>query len=471
MKRIFKFLKKISTVTATAVSAVTLLATSFAGITSVMQPVAVAAATPSTAKCTPQDARPETNIIYCGLAGGNDPIALMQSFQGYYSANSDANAANPTTHKDLQSVYNATATMSVGSFNSKMFQSGAWEVGTSYDNGTIKDNKGTVVATDVFISSRCAVIDNSSNANCKPSEISQGLYKPLNDASGKHITNVYYRDAKWFFDKDSSSKKTLIHINTTTNTVDFAMWAECGNALIFKPVTPKQSLVCTQLTLDQDKTNSALYHFTATATEENQTNGKMFIDFGDKTNSQTVTVNQSTVTLKADHIYSQAALQNPITINVAIGVNGFTTPGGLCQKQIVPQTKLTFACKQLTATEISSANGSRTYKLVANVQGTDKVSTYQFFFTGSNPTAPGSVDNTIHTFTFNANETQTLVGYFVATSATGLKTDQNDANCQFRFTTELPNTGPASTFSIFAGMSVLGVILHQFIIRRKALGL
>jgi len=481
-ERFMKFLKKVTVTTASAVSAATLLASSFAGFATVMQPVSVAAAPASSTSC-PQNDVPKTNIIYCGLTG-SDPVAMMQTFQSYYNAGNDKNSSNPSTHTDIKQVYDSVFRQVNGNSSqlSSVFDDGFWLMGTAYDASTspVKDHTSvtvgkTVVATDLKITSRCPTMD----PYCLPAS----NYPALTGSDGKAITNVHIRDGNWFFAKDGKgnfihSLPVLVHENAN-HVADFVVEQECGNAIVFTPVVPKQSLVCTSLTLDQDKTNPALYHFTAVATEENQTNGKMFIDFGDKTNSPTVSVNQATTTLKADHTYSQAALQNTITINIAIGINGFTTPGGDCQKQIVPKNT-TFACKQLAFTLGSSSDDHRTYSFQALTQGTETAKNYQFVFTNTDgtvvtTTAQASNANS-HTYGFNlTNSAQSFTGkaYFVSTSTSGKVTDKNDVNCQFSFTVsgKLPSTGPASTMTIFAGASIIGVALHQFILRRKALSL
>lgn len=478
-ERVSKFLKKLSAIGAVVASAVTLIASGSVGFPTVqpLQPVTAAAA----ATCPYESEVVErTNIIYCGLSGSGS-LQLMQSFQNYYNANSDAHSGNPDTHTDLKRVYNQVAVMSVGGFNSNMFTTGQWQVGTSNNKGQILDGAGNVVATNVQITSRCAEIDNTANANCKPSEISQGLYKPLNDASG-HITNVYYRDATWFFDKSASTMPTLLHFNTS-GTLDFATWEECGNTLIFKPVLPKQTLVCKQLDykLESQNDDTFVYSFTVTATVENVNNITYAINYGDgKTESKSVTNGQATMSF-GPHTYTRLEKDTTYTIKAVVN-NQAQVPA--CQKSIIVtgKSKLTFACYDLTHDlDSGSTSSNQVYNFVGKTQGTDTAASFKFTFTnadGTQSTVTVNPDSNNqqqsvsvkHEYAIDTTKDQSFSASFVATSKTGLVTEAV-APCAFTASTThgpLPKTGPASTLGIFAGASTLGVALHQIVLRRKA---
>lgn len=478
-ERVSKFLKKLSLIGVSVAGAVTLIASGSVGFPTIqpLQPATAAAA----ATCPYESEVVErTNIIYCGLTGSNS-FELFQSFQSYYNANSDAHSGNPDTHTDLKRVYNEVAVMSVGGFNSNMFTSGKWKVGSSNNKGQILDSAGNVVATNVQITSRCAEIDNTANANCKPDEISKGLYKPLNDASG-HITNVYYRDATWFFDKNTNTMPTLLHFNDS-GVLDFATWEECGNTLIFKPVLPKQTLVCKQLDykLESQNDDTFVYSFTATATVENVNNITYTINYGDsKTESKSVTNGQATMAF-GPHTYTRLEKDTPYTISVVVN-NQQQVPA--CQKQIIvtAKNKLTFACLDLKADlDSSSTKSNQIYNFVGTVQGTDNAVSYKFTFTNadgsqstvnvnpdsSNPQQSVSIQ---HQYAIDTTKDQAFSAAFSATSKTGLTTEASGA-CAFSASTThgpLPKTGPEGTLGIFAGVSTIGAALHQIVLRRKA---
>lgn len=481
-ERISKFLKKLSVIGVSVASAVTLIASGSVGLPTIqqLQPVTAAAAS----SCPYEsEVFERTNIIYCGLTGSNS-LQLMQSFQNYYKANSDAASGNPDTHTDLQRVYNEVATMSVGSFNSHMFDAGngTWQVGSSNSKGQILDSSSNVVATNVQITSRCAEIDNTSNANCKLDEIAQGLYKPLTDAKGA-ITNVYYRDATWFFDKSTDTKPTLLHFDNN-GVLDFATWTECGNTLIFKPVVQKQSLVCTQLDakLDSQDDNTFVYSFVVTATVQNTQNITYKIDYGDgsATESQSVTNGQATMNF-GPHTYNRLEQDKVYTVDAT--VNG-QPQVSTCEKslQIKGKGKLTFACSAIQPdADASSTTSNQVYNFVGQVQGTDSAVSYKFTFTNAdgsqstvtvNPDSKNSMQSVSvqHQYSLDTSKSQTFAAVFSATSKTGMTTDASGA-CAFSKTITpgpLPKTGPGGTFAIFAGASTLGVALHQMVLRRKA---
>lgn len=478
-ERISKFLKKLSLIGVTVAGAVTMVASGSLGFPTI-QPLQPATAAAASSCPYESEVVERTNIIYCGLTGTNS-LQLMQSFQNYYSANSDAHSGNPDTHTDLKRVYNEVAVLSVGGFNSNMFSSGKWQVGTSNSKGEILDSAGNLVGTNVQITSRCAVIDNTSDANCKPDEISKGLYKPLSDASG-HITNVYYRDATWFFDKDTNTMPTLLHFNTN-GVLDFATWEECGNTLIFKPVLPKQTLVCKQLDykLESQDDNTFVYSFTVTATVENVTNITYAINYGDgKTESKSVTNGQATMNF-GPHTYTR--LEKDTTYTIKAIVNN-QPQVATCQKDIIVtgKNKLTFACLDLKADlDSSSTKTNQIYNFVGKVQGTDNAVSYKFTFTnadGSQSTVNVNPDSSNaqqsvsiqHQYAIDTTKDQTFFAAFSATSKTGLTTEASGA-CAFSASTThgpLPKTGPEGTFGIFAGVSTIGAALHQIVLRRKA---
>lgn len=469
-----KLVKKVSIITAGVVASLALVAGSTAAVT-LVQPVPAAASS-----CT-QDQYPETNIIYCGLTGGTNPAQLMQSFQAYYNAGNDSHSGNPATHSDLKRVYNEVAVMSAGGFNSQMFTSGQWQLGSSSHDGNIRDNSNNIVGTNVMITSRCPVINNTDNANCKTSEISAGKYKPLTDGSG-HITNVYYRDAKWFFDKDTNTMPTLLHFNSD-HVLDFATWIHCGNALIFKPVVPQKSLVCTGLDYKQvSATDTTVdYLFTATATQQNTKDITYTIQYSNGGTDQVVVHDGSTkVTFDKAHTFNT----NTTTVyTVTVQTNGQPQVAA-CAKSFsfTPKVSPTFACKVLdhVLTSGSSQSGQETYTFTANTQGTEdvaKTNGYQFFYSVDNGgfVSNGSQDSAtfIKQFVFSTDKVHTFSVYFTAVSTpSGFKTNPQDTNCAYTFSTTvsppvLTNAGPGETFGLIAGVTALATGIHQLIMRRR----
>ena len=409
--------------------------------------------------CTPQDTYPSTNIIYCGLSGSN-ATDYKNSFKKYYDNKSDGHG-----HTDIQEVYKASASGYTGAFNSDMFTSGTWVTGTAYKKGTIVVN-GTTVATNIQISSRCF----SGMSNCQPT------------SRYHHLTSdVYTRDGTWFFSSDGDSATALVHLNTN-GVADFATIKGCGNQLYFKPVVPKQTLTCDALTftnggkpVSEDET-SVTYGFTATASESNQTNGKMVIDFGDKSNSDTVKIDKSQVSFTTSHKYLKTSIDQSLTAQIMIGVNGLaasTNPKCKLPVSINHTNQKTFACLQLVPGTPSDANGTRTYNFTAKVQGTEStgVVKYQFFFTntdGSVSSTNATTSNTATgTYSIDAKKVQTGSAYFVATSASGMTTDKTDKNCQFSFSTQLVYTGPGDMIGLVAGTSIIGTLGYQFVLRRR----
>ncbi len=400
---------------------------------------------PSTS-CTPQDQYPTTNVIYCGLSG-SDSTGWASSFKTYYNNNNDGHG-----HTDIQTVYNAAG------FKGTMFTSGSWHYGMSYNDGTIVVGT-SVVATNVQIASRCF----SGMSNCQPT------YRYTHLAS-----NVYTRDATWFFDTGTTSHQTLVHFNAD-GVADFAMWKGCGNVLVFKPKTqPKQSLACVELAkntgTETDTTIS--YVFTATATEQNQTNGKMVIDFGDGTNSKTVNIDKSSVSFTETHVYNKTAIQKTVTAQIMIGTNGLAkSDNANCAKSVVipPKASRSLACVDLTANVKDQAKTKYTFTATASGNNTT-IDYFTFNFgdgssknkvTTSNSTATSSV----HTFKPGT--------YTITASVTGPLGTFNGSACQTKITVktqppkELTNTGPGSVISIFGLTTIMGTALHQFVLRRK----
>lgn len=428
-----------------------------AGVITLAQPNQASAAT----SCTPKNAAPETNIIYCGLEQKPDGTALSTPSQMRDNLKAYFDGAQSDGHNS--DIHTALVD---GGLTSSMFSSGNWYLTTSYDknsdslspgNSSIVLN-GKVIATNLFITSRCPNIP----VNCK--EEPQGMYVKVEG-------NVYKRDANWFFDKDANnnlihSNQVLVHINSN-GVADFAIWTKCGNMIMVTPVVPK-SLVCKQLDAVPGTTTdtSITYTFTVTATVQNTPNITYTINYGDgsKVDSKSVTNGQATATFT--HAYTR--LETDKTYTASAQVNGQPQVAA-CQKsfKIPAQKKLTFACKALTAHVDSSSNGSITYTFTGSTTGTDTAKDYQFFFGDNNQTDVQTSNTATHTYTFDTSSTHTFTAYFVSTSATGLKTDQSDKNCQYSFSTQLVETGPAGIAGLMAGTTVLGVGIHQFLLRRK----
>lgn len=434
-----------------AIASVLALTTGAVGVVSVAQTQPVAAAS-----CTVQDDFPDTNIIYCGLSGGSNVSQLVSSLKTYYNNNDDGHG-----HTDLQAAYNATG------LSSGMFTSGSWHLGTSFDNDTIVvDNN--IVGTNVHISSRCF----SGMTNCQPAD----KYTHLKDKNGNTVSNVYTRDASWFFDKDKNgnpihSQPTLVHLDANGQ-ADFAIWTNCGNVLTFTPKeTPKSSLTCDSLAAQATDNTKLSYTFTAKASAQNETIQSYVFDFGDNTN-QTVTTSATTATSNA-HTYTQTDAEQNLTAKVSVnGSSDKNVTAGNCQVTItIPpkqQQKPTLACVSLKP----DTTDNKTFTFTATAQTTGKAFTsYTFDFgDGNSQTQSGNVAQ--HTY---AN-TGTYTASFTASSPDG-KTVLTDA-CKTTVTFPAPhmtppsggglvNTGPGDVLGIFSIASIAGGVFYQFILRKK----
>lgn len=402
-------------------------------------------AAPSSSSCTPQDTYPLTNVIYCGLSGST-ASSLMSSFKTYYSNNNDGHG-----NTDLQAVYNAAH------FNSSMYTSGHWAIGTSYKDGTIVVN-GQVVATSVQIASRCYL---ANMGNCQP----PSRYTYL---AGK---NVYTRDATWFFDTSASSKETLVHIDDTTGGADFALWTGCGNALIFTSKPQPKVLACVDLTADKTNENdtSVSYSFIATASRQYTKITHYDFNFGDS-HSQRVDVNDLTTT-KASHSYGKTDKDQTFTAKVTVSDATSTVTSANCQVQIkIPAKPKKPPVKSLACVQLDAATGSsdsiRNFTATASAQNTT-ISSYTFDYgDGSKQTVSTSAS------TATASHTYAAGNFTARVSVTGpLGTFTADA-CTAQISVQtppppLPNTGPGSVIGIFGATTILGGAFHQFVLRRK----
>jgi|GEM_PF-934349 len=426
-----------------AIASVLALTTGVVGVVSVAQTPPVAAAS-----CTVQDDFPDTNIIYCGLSGGSNVDQLASSFKAYYNNNDDGHG-----HTDLQAVYNAAG------LSNSMFTSGSWHLGTSFDNDTIVvDNN--VVGTNVYISSRCS----SGMTNCQPAN----KYTHLKDKNGNTVSNVYTRDASWFFDKDKNgnpihSQPTLVHLNAN-NQADFAVWTHCGNVLTFTPKEmPKKALVCVSLTKEADSTLQ--FTFTAKASAQNETIQSYVFDFGDN-NTQTVTTSNTTATSKS-HTYSQTDVEQDLTAKVSVnGSNDTNVTSSNCQTTVtIPpkqEKKPALACVSLKPT--TTDNKTFTFTAAAQTTG-QSFTSYTFDFgDGNSQTQSNNVSQ--HTYAHPG----TFTASFTATSPDGT-TMLIDA-CKASVTVPtpppvLPNTGAGDIVGIFSLASVAGGIFYQLVLRKK----
>lgn len=420
-----------------------------AGVITFSQPGHASAAP----NCQANDAYPETNIIWCGLTENNarTPDDYKNNLKAYFDG----------TQKDGHNN-DIHAALAAGGLTESMFTSGTWQLATSFDKSSDQLSPGTssivfngkVIATNLMITSRCP----NMSADCSPSN----MYSHLEG-------NVYKRDANWFFAANNShSKLTLVHFNAN-GVADFAVWGECSNGIMFKPVTPP-SLVCKQLDAKLNSTNDSSfdYTFTVTATVQNTPNITYTINYGDgsQVQSKSVTNGQNTATFT--HTYTR--LETDKTYTASAQVNG-QPQVATCKTpvQITAKKKLVFACETLKADVIAGSveSGNVTYRFTASTQGTDTAKSYQFVF-GDNSSAVEQSGNTAtHQYTFDTATAHSFTAYFTATSATGLKTDQNDKNCQYSFSTQLVRTGPEGIVGLMAGTSVLGAGIHQFLLRRK----
>lgn len=412
---------------------------------------------PSSSDCTPQDDAPETNIIWCGLQGST-AHEMADSLDGAMG-NGDTKG-----HTDIHAVVKAAVAKTTGSSNDTLV-GGTWAVGTSYDkftspvsgNSSIVVN-GKVVATNLQIVSRCPDMA----VNCSPAS----SYPAFTDVNGAAITNVHIRDANWFFDKDASGKlihqkQTLVHFNSQ-GVVDFAMWKQCGNALVFKAVVPQQSLVCKQLdaVLASQSGSSFNYNFTVTSTVQNVSNITYTINYGDgHSDTKSVTNGQSTAAFS--HTYTQLDVEK--TYTAAAQVNG-QPQVDTCQRTIIIPAKP--APKSLTCVALNATTSdNKTFTFVANAQASNTaIVSYTFTFGDSSQTITQASNTIQHTYTGAG----TMTAKFSATSTEGKVTEDIPA-CATQVTpsSPLPKTGPADMFGIFALTSTAGVALHQFLLRRK----
>lgn len=430
------------------IGAVFVLGVAGAGLVGIVQPSLVAAAS------CPQDDFPNTNIIYCGLSG-SDGTQLASSLQTYFNNNNDGHG-----HTDLQAVYNATG------LTSGMFSTGTWHLGTSSDNDTITVD-GNVVGTNVNISSRCF----SGMSNCQPSD----KYTHLKDKNGNTVSNVYTRDASWFFDKDSKgnpihSQPTLVHMNTNGQ-ADFAIWTNCGNVLTFKPKEMPKSLTCDSLTAQATDDKNLSYKFTAKASAQNMAISSYTFDFGDN-NQQTVNTSKTTAT--TTHTYTQTDSEQ--TVKATVAVNGSVTSGN-CQTEItIPakQQQQSLACVSLTATPLDTAKTNYRFTATASATNTT-ITSYTFNFGDSTSqqtvNTSATTANVDHQFDANKAATYTITakvtGPLGSFGSQGCSTTVTITPPQVLGTTTLVNTGPGSIVGLFALTTVAGGLLHHFVLRKK----
>lgn len=434
-RTLLNFVKKsglVATATLVGVSAL------IAGIMTFVQPQV------ATAACTPQDSFPLTNVIYCGLSGST-VSELEASFQGYYNSGHDTNG-----NTDLKAAYN-----DVG-FNTSMFTSGHWVVGTSLNNGTIVVD-GVVVGTGVQIASRCYL---PNMGNCQP----PSKYAHLEG-------NVYTRDATWFFDKGATSKPALVHINDATGGADFGLWIQCGNALKITSKPQPKVLTCVDLTAtktdEQDKT--VAYAFTATASRQYTKITHYNFDFGD-TATQQVDVNDAT-TAAASHTYNKTAAEQDLTAKVTVSDATTTVGSTACQVSIIvqplPKPK-SLACVDLTATP-DSTKTTYSFAATADAQNTT-IENYTFDFGDGSTRLTQTGNSTSHTYNQTTAD-QTLTAQVWVTGPLGTFTSNS---CMAKVVipakpTQLVNTGPGQVLGLFGATTTIGGLFHYFVTRRKLL--
>ena len=421
-----------------AASVVVAMSTLTAGVITMTQPGGV------DATCTPQDSYPLTNVIYCGLSG-TAASDLLASFQSYYNSGHDTN-----NNKDLQAVYNAVG------FKTAMFTSGHWAVGTSYNNGTIVVD-GKVVGTNVQIASRCYL---PNMGNCQP----PSKYKHL-------VGNVYTRDATWFFDKDVTSKVTLVHINDTTGGADFALWKGCGNALLFTSKPQPKVLVCVDLTATKTNEHDEFvdYAFTAQASRQYTKITHYDFNFGDS-HTQRVDVNDVTST-SAAHTYDKTDLEQKVTAKVTVSDDTSTASSSSCEVDIIIHAKpkpKSLVCTGLTAEAKDSAKTKYVFTATATAKNTT-IDSYTFTFgdgTSENvSTSAASAKSSTHTYKPGT--------YKIQASVTGPLGTFAGSACAVKITVKTPpphklvNTGPGSAFALVGATTVIGAALHQLTLRKK----
>lgn len=435
------------------ISAVSVLGVIAAGATvlTLTQPQSAAAAT----NCQTQDQYPDTNILYCGLSGGNDAAQVISSFQSQYKANSDNNG-----HTDIQAAYNATGANSamvngMNTTNTKL--------GTAYSDGTIKVD-GQVVATNINIGGRWVINGNN---------------------TFKHIEgDVYTRPYTTYFFDGKSQVQILVHFNST-GTADFAAMEPCGNMVTFTAVPPKQSLSCVSLTADAGTVGdtSVNYTFAAKATAQNVAITSYTFDFGDGA-KQTVATNATTATSNS-HAYTLTSASKTITITVTVNA-GSLSKSCTAQIKLPPTTSKPqeLACVSLTANPQDAGKMTYTFTAVAQPKSTT-ITSYTFTFgDGQTQTITTGASTTIsssHTYTLPAGAS--TAAYTANVTVTGplgtFPNNPNDKTCSAPITlsstptppvtppTQLVNTGAGNVVGIFAATSIIGALFYHFVVRRK----
>ncbi len=408
--------------------------------------------------CSTDHSDTGTDIIYGGLGTGNNADTLRQSLKKFYDRGYDVAGC----HTDLQGIYNKVfASTGSGSLETILSSSDGWEMGYTNKDSSITDDSGKVLAHSAQIGSRCF----TDGSNCQKNSNCSTGFSPF---YGKYVDTHY---PCTFFTRDGKPARTLIHVNQY-GVVDFALWRDCGNFLLF---IPQKQLFCAGLTMDLLASNPVPYTYTFTGSAAafggaKPTSYTFSYDTSSKFTSaktiQTINSNALVVTTQP-FTFTQMPTATTYYIKVAIA-NATSNANPSCQKsvQIPPKHTPTFACQAITLdTEVQNST-SMTINFTASTAGSESAKSYTFVF-GDGTTADQSGNTVTHKYSFDASKINSFNGYFVATSTSGMKTDQNDKACQFTFSTQLVRTGPADTFGIVAGASIAGVALYQLILRRK----
>ena len=453
----FRLVKKLCLLITSTLAAAAVMAMS---VTSLVQPPLVAA------NCTPgMSTDQDTRIIYDGLTGSTKN-AMLTDLENKFNSGDGGNC-----HADLKTVLGTKLGLSDAMLN----DTANWSLGyTTVNNANhtsqIATDGGQVVGTDVQILSRCW-LQIKPPTNCNP----MSAYKLFVDERSGNYLGVYSHAATFYMSPQDKPERTLIHINPSTGVADFAIWTECGNALIFTPKPPVQKLECLQLDMSSD--DQLTYNFTVTANRTHLAVDNFYFDFGDNSNKEVATNDSGLngqITGHVSHTYSMSVRQQQtITAQVYVNKAGQHGKSGVtaatCAKQISPiPAQKSLVCSGLSGTPQDNARSKWIFTASATTTNTTADNFLFDFGDGSTATFPATQTNaTTATATSNVHSYQPGDYTIRATVNGPLGKSSTDACVTHIHVPPLQYTGPEGTVGLIAITSTLGVGLHQFILRRK----